>query len=106
MVGAAGGATGTRRVCTGDLMLARIMMLLEERGSLTTDELVRATGASRDAIDGMLATLQRKGLVNVQQSATGSGCSGCGVADKTVRPPVVQLSVGKIKPPAEPGANG
>ena len=87
-------------------MLTRIMTLLDERGSLTIEELVRATGASRDAIDGMLATLQRKGLVKVQQVAAGSGCSGCGVAGKTLAPPVVSLSVGKIEPPAEPGANG
>lgn len=84
-------------------MLARIMTLLEERGSLTIDELIRATGASRDALDGMLATLQRKGLINVQQSAIGSGCSGCGAAGKTVPPPVVELSLGKIKTPGRAG---
>jgi DNA-binding transcriptional ArsR family regulator len=88
-------------------MLTRIMALLDERGSLTVEELVRATGASREAIDGMLSTLQRKGLVDLQQSPTGTGCAGCGAAGgRPAAPPIVALTLDKIKPPAEPGANG
>lgn len=58
-------------------MLSRIVALLDERGTLTVDELVRATGVSRDALEGMLETLQRRRRIVRQFGEAGSACSTC-----------------------------
>ena len=85
-------------------MLSRIITLLGERGDLTVTELMQATGASRDALDGMLTTLQRRGLIDRQQLPEAGSCAGCD-AGEAKPSPVVTLTA-KTKPPAEPGAKG
>ena len=90
-------------------MLSRIVALLAERGVLTVDELVRATGVSRTAMEGMLDTLQRRRMIVRRRGETGLGCDGCRFALGEADPhaPTVTLEVPqKIRPPAVPGAKG
>jgi len=77
-------------------MLKRIMQLLERHGALTVDELARATGASADALAGMLDTLARQGRVEWRRSGDQAGCRV-----PTAAPPVVTLQLPQNKNPRQ-----
>jgi hypothetical protein len=77
-------------------MLKRIIQLLERRGALTVDELARATGASVDALNGMLDTLARQGRIDWRRTESPMGCRPA-----TSAPPVVTLCLPQNKSPRQ-----
>ena len=73
-------------------MLTRILELLRAKGALTIDELAHETGASTDALRGMLDTLERRRLIE-WHSLSGS-TSACEASNP--KPPVITLSVSSV----------
>lgn len=70
-------------------MLNRILELLRSEGALTVDELRRETGASTEALHGMLDTLAQRSLIE-WHSDSGSSAT-CGTSQPA--PPVVVLTL-------------
>jgi predicted ArsR family transcriptional regulator len=83
-------------------MLARILELLRAEGALTIDDLARETGASTEALRGMLDTLGRRRLIE-WDSRSGT-TSSCGINPPA--PPVVTLSIRSEKNGAPGRAGG
>ncbi len=61
------------------MILSEVLGLLERRGGATLSEIASAVHAPADAVELMLGTLQRRGLVRCKMPSAGCGssCTQC-----------------------------
>ncbi len=61
------------------MILSKVLGLLERRGGATLAEIAAAVDAPQDAVELMLETLQRRGLVRRETPSAGCGssCTQC-----------------------------
>lgn len=84
MVGATRRANGFAALGAG-LMLLKLLDYLDRQGAAGSAQIAAAIGAEAGVVEGMLVTLERRGLVcRAEPAGCSGGCAQCGVANTTL----------------------